>query len=104
MYISLVQTASASRSRACFRSNNFIINFFFFFFEFPVLETQNFDLLNEAGQLTVFAPTDEAFAKMDAEDRRRLMKGHGCAASMKLSSSPSSPSIQSLTICLIIRD
>jgi len=37
--------------------------------------------LKEPGQLTVFAPTDNAFAKMDAEDRERLMKGHGCASS-----------------------
>ena len=39
------------------------------------------DLLNEPGQLTVFAPPDAAFAKMDDADRARLMKGHGCASS-----------------------
>lgn len=47
-----------------------------------LLSTQNMDLLNEPGQLTVFAPTDAAFAKMDDADRARLMKGHGCASSV----------------------
>ena len=34
--------------------------------------------LSEPGQFTVFAPTDEAFAKLDTETRERLMKGESC--------------------------
>jgi len=47
-----------------------------------LLSTQNMDSLDQPGKLTVFAPTDDAFAKMDPEDRERLMKGHGCATSV----------------------
>lgn len=40
-------------------------------------------MLNQpTGQLTVFAPTDDAFAKLDPELRERLMKGEGCVHSV----------------------
>lgn len=38
--------------------------------------------LSKNGQLTVFAPTDDAFAKLDADVRDRLMKGQGCVHSL----------------------
>lgn len=39
-------------------------------------------MFNQPGQLTVFAPTDDAFAKLNPELRDRLMKGQGCVHSV----------------------
>jgi len=37
------------------------------------------DALSEEGQFTVFAPTEEAFNKLDAKTRNKIMSGNGCA-------------------------
>lgn len=47
-----------------------------------VLRDQDSALFNQPGQLTVFAPTDDAFSKLDSELRERLMKGQGCVHSV----------------------
>ena len=39
-------------------------------------------MFSQPGQLTVFAPTDDAFAKLNPELRERLMKGQGCVHSV----------------------
>lgn len=55
------------------------------FFHCLVLGQQDWmKQLNQSGQFTVFAPSDEAFAKMDAEARDRLLKGQGCINSERL--------------------
>jgi len=37
------------------------------------------DILSKDGQFTVFAPTDQAFNKLDAETRAKIMNGNGCS-------------------------
>jgi transforming growth factor-beta-induced protein len=37
------------------------------------------DKLSEEGQFTVFAPTDQAFEKLDAKIRDKILSGNGCA-------------------------
>ena len=39
-------------------------------------------MFSQPGQLTVLAPTDDAFAKLNPELRERLMKGQGCVHSV----------------------
>lgn len=46
------------------------------------MKSQGVTLMNQPGQLTVFAPTDEAFSKLNPELRDRLMKGEGCVQSV----------------------
>lgn len=58
-------------------SITFLINSFF-----VVLRDQDLTMFNQAGQLTVFAPTDDAFAKLDSELKNRLMNGQGCVHSV----------------------
>lgn len=47
-----------------------------------LLKDQDTALFSQPGQLTVFAPTDDAFAKLNPELRERLMKGQGCVHSV----------------------
>ncbi|KAI9559121.1 hypothetical protein GHT06_015910 [Daphnia sinensis] len=47
-----------------------------------LLREQDSALFSQPGQLTVFAPTDDAFAKLNPELRERLMKGQGCVHSV----------------------
>lgn len=47
-----------------------------------MLREQDSTLFSQPGQLTVFAPTDDAFAKLNPELRERLMKGQGCVHSV----------------------
>lgn len=46
------------------------------------MKSQGVTLMSQPGQLTVFAPTDDAFAKLNPELRDRLMKGEGCVQSV----------------------
>lgn len=36
------------------------------------------DMLREAGPMTLFLPSDQAFKKMDPELRSQLLKGEAC--------------------------
>ena len=47
-----------------------------------MLGEQDLAMFSQPGQLTVFAPTDDAFAKLNPELRERLMKGQGCVHSV----------------------
>nr|CAH0107340.1 unnamed protein product [Daphnia galeata] len=47
-----------------------------------VLKDQDTAMFSQPGQLTVLAPTDDAFAKLNPELRERLMKGQGCVHSV----------------------
>lgn len=47
-----------------------------------LLRPGDVERLGKGGQLTVFAPTDDAFGKLDADVRDRLMKGQGCVHSL----------------------
>ncbi|EFX82642.1 hypothetical protein DAPPUDRAFT_302377 [Daphnia pulex] len=47
-----------------------------------LLREQDVAMFSQSGQLTVFAPTDDAFAKLNPELRGRLLKGEGCVHSV----------------------
>lgn len=48
-----------------------------------VLENTDLDtLFKDDGHYTVFAPTDEAFEKLDPATREKLLGGKGCAGSI----------------------
>jgi transforming growth factor-beta-induced protein len=57
-------------------------NHFHHLFKNKVLREQDVAMFSQSGQLTVFAPTDDAFAKLNPELRGRLLKGEGCVHSV----------------------